>query len=782
MGKNLSEAFPSLKILLKFQGDKITDVWHGICCDQAFSDQLGISTRISRGDVMSKQYLFLVIIAVSGAWLLCWDCGSGLAEHQKSWIYESDFLGDSNVKATPRHTVVLGIEKDAPKTFHSIPYVFEERTEYNFCIDEDDPLIDSMKLVNARGVTIARVNKKHRCVKKTIPKGRYEMRVYHDGNAVGDSLRYAFIHTPKTTLRIGENNPSAARSSAAAQRGGEVPPRAEAIGDLPSGGYWTIEANNGKPLRFAHASTGIVASDDQDLPIIGFNFENGGFQISGAFFHCCHDPLCNWCCFNAYPNTCGSDAFLLMGSECDDPGWGDSSPYTLYDKGDYTFTLSIYQGMLMLQGDTVVLGCPSGTLPPETLFRVAAVGNVSRVPPDSLQKGQIVLYDWTDCYPYSIATLVMPGNHVVEASAESVRIPHDTRVTLYPQGSGNPVVLKGGPPRCINVGSGFVAERVTVEYTKDILISTKQCRHCDLYGLSFQNMNLDGVDLSYAYLADTHFNNSSMKGANLSYAVLANAQLDLANLQGANMCNALLQGNVESANAASLKGAYMKNVNLSGANLSGVIMTNADFYNTGVSPCPASCDSTQMTSACATAAYATMDLTQAAPAYLARTDFSQIRTTGANFSGAILVGANFSNAQLQTDTSSTAKTNFSNTFLQGANFAGASGPNVSFSGAYVDLNPKTHLGFLIPGDYTGFTGFWSTPDSTLCVDNLNPAATVVPATTSSNACPDGLSGPCSNLSWTFRSNALEQAVPKAGYNLCPCDPFGNCGDKTWSSN
>ncbi len=154
-------------------------------------------------------------------------------------------------------------------------------------------------------------------------------------------------------------------------------------------------------------------------------------------------------------------------------------------------------------------------------------------------------------------------------------------------------------------------------------------------------MTLDGFDFSYAYLANAHFNNLSMKGVNLSHAVLAGAQFDQANLQGSNMCNAMLQGNDEVHTAASLNGAYMKNVNLSGANLSGVSMINTAFYNTGALPCQASCDSSQMNSTCATAAGATMDGTQATPAYLARTDFSGIKTTGANFSGSILVGANF---------------------------------------------------------------------------------------------------------------------------------------------
>jgi len=61
-----------------------------------------------------------------------------------------------------------------------------------------------MKLVNARGVTVVRVNRKKRCVKRMIPEGRYTMHVYHDGEAVEDSLRYAFIHRKKAPCLSGK--------------------------------------------------------------------------------------------------------------------------------------------------------------------------------------------------------------------------------------------------------------------------------------------------------------------------------------------------------------------------------------------------------------------------------------------------------------------------------------------------------------------------------------------------------------------------------------------------
>ncbi len=239
---------------------------------------------------MKKLYLLLLILAVSGAWLLCWDCGSGLAEHSKNWILEEEFTVDGKLRATPKHTVVVQLEQGASKVRNSIPYVFEERAKYNFCIDEDDPLIDSMKLVNAEGNIVLSVNKKKRCVKKTIGKGRYRMYVYHDGKAVGDGTQYAFIHQKKAPLPLGKNNPWAGPSSAAAQKGEEPlrSSKAGAVGDPPPfSGYWTIEASNGFPLRSFVMQKGghqpLVAPytfPDINIPILGFSFDPTGIGFN----------------------------------------------------------------------------------------------------------------------------------------------------------------------------------------------------------------------------------------------------------------------------------------------------------------------------------------------------------------------------------------------------------------------------------------------------------------------------------------------------------------------
>jgi uncharacterized protein YjbI with pentapeptide repeats len=87
------------------------------------------------------------------------------------------------------------------------------------------------------------------------------------------------------------------------------------------------------------------------------------------------------------------------------------------------------------------------------------------------------------------------------------------------------------------------------------LLSTKQCRFC----------NLHSADLSGAQLSDAQLPNSSLTSAQLS-----KANLSRANLSGAFLMNANLSG-------ANLTEAFLSNANLSNANLSGADLSGADL-------------------------------------------------------------------------------------------------------------------------------------------------------------------------------------------------------------
>jgi uncharacterized protein YjbI with pentapeptide repeats len=94
------------------------------------------------------------------------------------------------------------------------------------------------------------------------------------------------------------------------------------------------------------------------------------------------------------------------------------------------------------------------------------------------------------------------------------------------------------------------------------LLSTKQCRWCNL-----RNADLSGAQLSGAQLSNASLSNAKLSNANLSRANLSGAFLTNANLSGANLSDTYLAD-------ANLTNADLSGANLSGADLSGAIWTN----------------------------------------------------------------------------------------------------------------------------------------------------------------------------------------------------------------
>lgn len=94
------------------------------------------------------------------------------------------------------------------------------------------------------------------------------------------------------------------------------------------------------------------------------------------------------------------------------------------------------------------------------------------------------------------------------------------------------------------------------------LLSTKQCRWCNLHKAELSGAQLAGADLSNSTLVK-----AGLAKADLSRANLSGAFLTYANLTGANLSDAYLV-------KANLSGADLSDANLSGADLSGAIWTN----------------------------------------------------------------------------------------------------------------------------------------------------------------------------------------------------------------
>jgi hypothetical protein len=88
--------------------------------------------------------------------------------------------------------------------------------------------------------------------------------------------------------------------------------------------------------------------------------------------------------------------------------------------------------------------------------------------------------------------------------------------------------------------------------------------------INLSNTNLNGANLSGAYLSKTNLNNANLIGADLIRTNLSKANLSKANLSEANLIEADLSG-------ANLSGAKLIGADLSGANLSGTKFVETDL-------------------------------------------------------------------------------------------------------------------------------------------------------------------------------------------------------------
>jgi tetratricopeptide (TPR) repeat protein len=119
---------------------------------------------------------------------------------------------------------------------------------------------------------------------------------------------------------------------------------------------------------------------------------------------------------------------------------------------------------------------------------------------------------------------------------------------------------------------------------------------------------------------------------------------------------------------------------------------------------------------CASARGAVPDNAVFSNAYLSGVDMSGSTGQGVNFGGAVLVGVNFSGAQLAGDPLG-ASLEFTNGFLPGADFTNVTVAGADFAGAYVDFTHSSgDWAFLLGESYTGFTGYWHTPQTPVCAE------------------------------------------------------------------
>jgi len=412
-------------------------------------------------------------------------------------------------------------------------------------------------------------------------------------------------------------------------------------------------------------------------------------------------------------------------------------------------------------------------------FRIAFRYFPNGLPP-SLQKGngdwvltqgQVALFAGSDCTgPAMISEnwgLLAPQPvSDIGGFSGSLQLGLDTVVTVTPpQGTtSQPIILNElGCIKTPNFGSttGAVPALDISTNSAVIVISTNQCTHCNLAGVDLSNKDLSnnghGVELMYSDLSGADLSNSNLSNADMSYATLQGARLNYTNLESAVLSQASLNAYGSSA-AASLTGAHLKNAKLDSANLDGANFSYASFYG-----------------ASASASNSTMNNTRFNNAYLAGLDLSSATGNGASFSGAILIGASFKNGNFNHSAGTGAATDFSNAFLQGADFTNAQLGSAIYASAYIETDSSNDcMQINLDNGFTLFPGFTvptppaTTPASCVaghqtqaaCVQVTYTRARQAPVTDSTNTCPDGSPGPCSDSTWASPKTTLANSSPK----------------------
>jgi uncharacterized protein YjbI with pentapeptide repeats len=135
------------------------------------------------------------------------------------------------------------------------------------------------------------------------------------------------------------------------------------------------------------------------------------------------------------------------------------------------------------------------------------------------------------------------------------------------------------------VGFGAAVRSIRITASRDLLLSTRSCRGCDLSGLDLSGLDLSGVDLQGASLADVNAERTVFDGARLVYADFSRARLKGAVFTGWTLWPnpdtlALLDGT--SFDGADLTGADFSDANLGCVSMRGATLQAARFHRTAM--------------------------------------------------------------------------------------------------------------------------------------------------------------------------------------------------------
>lgn len=204
--------------------------------------------------------------------------------------------------------------------------------------------------------------------------------------------------------------------------------------------------------------------------------------------------------------------------------------------------------------------------------------------------------------------------------------------------------------KLINAINGKSIEEKPLFESKEEVIEAYRANKEDLGNSSFNEISLDGVDLSFGNFKDSEFIKTHLMKANLEFSILENADMTDAILIGTSMANAimtkinltmaqLIEANLSEANLinANLTRAFLIGANIRRSNLTGAILTSAIL---------ARADASRGILVNCNALNANLVGINAVETDFSGSDFSEADLTTARLQGAKINNTNFSNSKL----------------------------------------------------------------------------------------------------------------------------------------
>ena len=741
---------------------------------------------------------------------------------QRDWYYESEFAANPELTAKPEQVVILDLPPGETAYQHNgIPYEYPEGGGYFYGIPWGDPFISRADILDRSGSLLATVERGDGGVYLEMSPGDYTIQVYQDGANVPEQGSVAFIRKQILLDSESGGDTPGLESTDQNSSLYPVYPAFGTLYFIPESIHperYNLVAVHDVVKHSPEDLTldvlkGVTTSAEnpvfqQRRHLFSFEETSTARKTDGEYgddmgTHVFH----SW----AFPDKtfysgiwdCSIDDFYCPPSQSSPisghaimPMYVDSEtnhPVHIYGfsyDDDYTFECAVkdydrsyvyldieddaqYNDYLYFDefsGEDITYFSTDHRF---CFYRDGS--QISKADRNALKSGEVALFEG-EGYTGVAVILNASFDQTTLIPLEQVRsiafgLYSNTTIQFFdePDFGGNLIKTVGvNTPKNLSLDGTDIASIRIFTDAKYILISSKECPYCNLAGVDLSGLALDKADLTHGNLMNANMYQCSLKQANMSEALLNGAKMQNTNLSGASLLSASLNADKDlNLAAADLSGAYLQNVNCKGADLGGVKFVNASFHTNingyNEDGCAQDSDNPPYTNNCASAEGATMDAADFSGAYVAGTDFSGTTGSGVNFYNAVLTGAIFKGAHLDWAGGSGSSSTFNSAFVEGSNFTSATVQSATFESAYVDLGTDTSeydVYFTIPANHTQFPGFStpSPPGGTTCVKFPYSTATVVPDTDSSNTCPDGSSGPCSDAVWAEPLTPRDQSA------------------------